>query len=391
MKGLVYHGPKDLRYDTDVPTPSISHPLEVLIDVHYCGICGTDLKEYSSDVPNFFDPNNGPNKITGLSPPLCMGHEIAGIVTAIGNEVTTVQVGDHVVVDPSVHCADLPRFKDTTPVHQHHKCVQCRRGLTNICDHLSLCGLGATNGGLAETFVTSEAHTIVVPKSIPLEVAALTQPLAVSYHAVRISHFKPGSSALVIGGGAIGLAAILSCFGFKASSVICSEIAELRRKNAEQLGAKGFNPATSKDNVADLLALSPGGHGYDYVFDCTGLEVTLHTALAVCISNGTIVNVAIWGNHPIRFFPMSVTKHEKHLLGSMCYTREDFEGVLAAFDRGDMSIEATKKLITTVVSLENGIEGGFDHLIKNKDTEVKVLITPNNHGEVEYSKTYLNK
>jgi (R,R)-butanediol dehydrogenase/meso-butanediol dehydrogenase/diacetyl reductase len=90
MRGIVYHGPQDLRFDTDVPTAKISHPSEILIDIHYCGICGTDLKEYTSEIPNFFEPENGPNKITGLKAPLCMGHEIAGVVVEIGSSVKSV-------------------------------------------------------------------------------------------------------------------------------------------------------------------------------------------------------------------------------------------------------------------------------------------------------------
>ncbi|CAM9010312.1 unnamed protein product [Wickerhamomyces anomalus] len=72
----------------------------------------------------------------------------------------------------------------------------------------------------------------------------------------------------------------------------------------------------------------------------------------------------------------------------MCYTREDFEGVLDAFEKGNIDVDKTKTMITSVVDLENGVEGGFDHLLANKATEVKILITPNNHGEVEYSKDF---
>lgn len=396
MRGIVFHGPQDLRFSHDVATPEIKHPSEVLIQVHYCGICGTDLKEYFSKVPNFFNADvDQPNELTGKKAPLCMGHEIAGVVEAIGSAVTTVKVGDHVAIDPSVHCADIERFPESPLFNKQEKCLQCRRGLTNTCDYSSLCGLGAQDGGLAEKFITAERHVVVVPPSIPLEVAALTQPLAVSYHAVRISQFKPGSSALILGAGAIGLLAILCCYGFDASTVVVSEPSKIRRDNAAQLGATVFDPSSyfsvenSEQVIIDKLhKLSPKGEGFDYTFDCSGFESTFHTAIECASSNGTIVNVAIWGSDPIKFWPMNVTKHEKKLMGSMCYTREDFEGVLRCFDEGKIDINATRQLITTVVGLEHGIECGFEHLKTNKTTEIKVLITPDNHGEVELAKSY---
>ncbi|CDR42081.1 CYFA0S08e03378g1_1 [Cyberlindnera fabianii] len=388
MKGIVYYGPKDVRYESNLEAPSIQHPDEVLVDVSYCGICGSDLKEFSADPPNFFQKDNAENPLTGKKPPLCMGHEIAGTVVEVGDNVKDVKVGDQVVIDPSVHCVDKTRFPGTH-FDVKEKCTQCARGLTNICEHSSLAGLGAQDGGLAEKFVCASRHAVVVPKSIPLEIACLAQPLAVSYHAVRISHFKAGSSALVLGGGAIGLAAILCLQGFKASNIVVSEPSKVRRDNAEKLGAKVFDPsAVDGDVLEEIMKLSPNGDGFDYTFDCSGLQVTLDTAIHAAASNGTIVNVAIWGKKPVNFWPMDITRSEKKLMGSMCYTREDFEGVLDCFEKGDIDEERARGFITTVVSLENGMEGGFKHLMENKDTEIKVLITPNNHGELEYSKNY---
>lgn len=299
-----------------------------------------------------------------------------------------MEIGDKVAIEPTVFCADSIRFKNSD-LSKDFSCAPCQKGLTNICDYAGICGLGAQSGGLAEKFVTGARHAIVIPDSIPLEVGALVQPIAVSWHAVRIADFQEGSSALILGAGAVGLAAILSCFGHKASMVVCSEPAKIRRENAEKLGAHVFDPSSvDGDPIEELMNLSPNGHGFDYCFDCSGLEITLHTAIRAATTNGTIVNVAIWGSDPIKFYPMEITKTEKRLIGSMCYTRQDFEGVLDAFEKGHIDVEKTKTMITSVVDLENGVEGGFDHLLTNKATEVKILITPNNNGEVEYSKDF---
>ncbi|CAM9010303.1 unnamed protein product [Wickerhamomyces anomalus] len=182
-----------------------------------------------------------------------------------------MDVGDKVAIEPTVFCSDSSRFQNTN-LSKDYSCAPCSKGLTNICDYAGICGLGAQDGGLAEKFVTGARHAIVIPET------------------------------LVLGGGAVGLAAILSCFGHKASMVVCSEPSKRRRESAEKLGAHVFDPSSvDGDPIKELMDLSPKGHGFDYCFDCSGLEITLHTAIRAATTNGTIVNVAIWGSDSIRF------------------------------------------------------------------------------------------
>lgn len=387
MRALVYYEPNHLQYTLDHPKPEISKDNEVLIQVSYCGICGSDLKEVSSST--FFNKDGTPNRLTGLPAPLAMGHEIAGVVTQVGSKVSTIKVGDHVVVEPSLFCNDIKRFPES-PLEEKSKCTPCSKDLTNICDYSSISGLGGQNGGLAEWFITTEEHSVKIPESIPLEIAALVQPLAVSWHAVRISDFKPGSSVLIFGAGAVGLTAILAAQGHRASKIVVSEPSEIRRNNAIKLGAIGFNPFDyEEDKLAEeLIKMSPSGHGFDYSYDCSGFQSTFTTAIRATTTNGTIVNVAIWGKDPVKFWPMDITRTEKKLMGSMCYTRQDFEEVLESIARGDIDVENAKNMITTVVDLEHGIEYGFNHLSKNKASEVKILITPNNFNEIEHAKSF---
>ncbi|ODV64080.1 2,3-butanediol dehydrogenase [Ascoidea rubescens DSM 1968] len=394
MKGLLYYGKDDLRFSNKIPIPQIKHPEEVLIKVHWCGICGTDLLEYSKG-PVFFSKcgHQHGHPISGKKLPQTMGHELSGEIVQMGPSVHNIRSdlkkGDLVVVEPTNYCKDISRF-ELENNHQHSPCMECeacKLGLTNLCEHNGLFGLGVHDGGLAEYIVVGAHHIVKVPDFVPNDCAALVQPLAVSWHAVRVNNFKPGSTAIVIGAGAIGLGCILSANAFDSSLVVCSEPAKIRREQAESLGAVAFNPMGLKNNleaIKELKKLTPDQAGFDFAFDCSGNSITFDTALKVLKPRGTLVNLAIWPDKPINFFPMDMTSGEKRVTGSMCYTIEDFEGIIDAMSTGKISKDHLKTLITKKVEIENGINGGFHELIENKDKHIKILITPmkiNEDGE----------
>ncbi|ODV64082.1 2,3-butanediol dehydrogenase [Ascoidea rubescens DSM 1968] len=388
MKGLLYYGKNDLRYSPEIPIPVINDPDEVMIKVHWCGICGTDLLEYIKG-PVFFtkiDEKTG-HPMTGIKLPQTMGHELSGEIVELGPNVKNIRddlsVGDNVVCEPTIYCKDKKRFPNSlvnkSSPHGSEECESCNLGYTNICKDSAIFGLGAHPGGLAEYVVVGAHHIVKVPDWIPLDVAALVQPLAVSFHSVRVNTFKPGSSAVVVGAGAIGLGCILAASAFDASLIVCSEPAKVRREQAALLGATTFNPFDYKDNdeaVRELKKLSPNGAGFDLAFDCSGFPITFDTALAVLKPRGELVNLAIWPHKPIDLYPMDFTNGEKKITGSMCYTVEDFAGVIEAMDKGKMPLEKLRKLITKKVEIQNGVEGGFKELYQNKDKHIKILISP---------------
>ncbi|GMM33759.1 hypothetical protein DASC09_010840 [Saccharomycopsis crataegensis] len=398
MRGVLYYGPNDLRFSKDIPMPTISHPDEVMIKISYCGICGTDLLSYKKG-SHFFDkihPDTG-HPLTGKKLPQVMGHEFSGTIVAVGDSVRAegkFNLGDDVVCEPTCYCADKPRWpdskiaKDAPPPKNDHNsicghpnCEYCEEGMTNICEHMGITGLGCTDGGLAEYVVVSKHHLVKVPKWIPMDCAALVQPLSVSYHAFRTCGFKKGSSALIVGCGSIGIGCILSAQAFGAGKIVCSEPAQVRREQAKALGVDAvYNPKDSGDDfsktVQTLKSLSPGGRGFDYAFDCSGFPITFKTGLDCIKARGKLVNLAIWPTNPMDFYPMDFTSGEKSITGSMCYTLEDFEGVINAMADHRISLENCKKLITKKVMLEDAVDGGFEELVRNKDNHVKILITP---------------
>ncbi|SCV02524.1 LAMI_0H00166g1_1 [Lachancea mirantina] len=380
MRALAYFGEKTINFTKDLPEPVIGADDELIIDVSWCGICGTDLHEYL-DGPIFFPKDGEPHALSALELPQAMGHEMSGVVSKIGPGVSTVKVGDRVVVEVTGTCKDVYRWPKSKRFKEK-KCAACARDLYNSCSHLGFCGLGCGSGGFAEKVVTSESHVVKLPDNIPMDVAALVEPLAVSWHAVRISGLKKGDSALVLGAGPIGLATILALQGHGAGKILVSEPAEFRREQAHSLGVEAFNPFDFGDNVfEELRKRAPGGEGFNFSYDCSGMKATFDAGLHALTFRGVAVNIAIWGHKPIDFYPMSVTLQEKFVTGSICYTREDFEAVVAALHEGRIDIDKARHMITGRERIEDGFDRGLMELINNKKN-IKILLTPNNFKEL---------
>ncbi|GME90206.1 unnamed protein product [[Candida] boidinii] len=230
---------------------------------------------------------------------------------------------------------------------------------------------------MSEKVVYGSSHVIKIPDTLPLDIAALVEPLSVAWHAVEIANFKEGQTALVLGGGPIGLATILALKGHKAGKVICSEPALIRRQFAEKLGAQVFNPMDHKDDAIEVLkSFTEDNIGFDASFDCSGIKITYEQSIDALRTSGIAVNVAIWPNKPIAVNPMTLTYHEKVSTGSMCYVVKDFEQVIDALDKKLIDPEVAKHLITGKFNLRDGIAKGFQQLIDHKESNVKVLVTP---------------
>lgn len=383
MRSLAYFKTGDIHFTDKIDTPKINNDHELMIDVAWCGICGTDLHEFLEG-PIFMPKDGDTHYLSGLDLPLPMGHEMSGIVKEVGKGVTRFKPGDRVVIEATTSCGDTHRWPKSK-VAKGELCPACEMGLPNCCTHGSFQGLGSVGGGFAEQVVVGEKHVVKIPDKLPLDVAALVEPLSVAWHAARLAEFKVGSNALVLGSGPIGLAMILALKGMKAGKIVVSEPAKLRRELAEKLNVVVFNPTHTRaqNAIEKLKELSPKDHGFDYTFDCSGVQDTFNAAVKAACIQGHIVNVAIWGPKPVAFHPMDMTYGEKKLTGTMGYVTRDFEEVVDAIDKGYISIEECKLLITGRVKLEDGMEKGFHELIEHKETNVKILLTPNNHGELQ--------
>lgn len=379
MRALVYHGSEDIRYTDKQPAPKVTKPDDVVIKIAYCGICGSDLHEYEE--PIFFAnaASEHGDKISGKKLPLVPGHELSGVVHAVGDAVSDLKIGDHVVVESTGHCSDRQHYFTEAENKRQDlpTCINCELGYTNTCSDLNFLGLGVDNGGLAEFTKYSQQHVLKIPDTIPLDIAALIEPLSVVWHAVELSGFKAGEDAVVLGAGPIGLATILVLQAFGAAKVVVSEPASIRREQGEFFGAIGYDPSLHGELATEeLKKMGIRGQGFAKSFDCSGIPKTYETSIHSLRAHGVACNVAIWPHKSVAHYVMDLTLEEKSSIGSLGYQRKDFEGVINAINMGKIPLDKLKQFITGRVGLKNGVNNGFLELIEHKDKHIKILISP---------------
>jgi (R,R)-butanediol dehydrogenase/meso-butanediol dehydrogenase/diacetyl reductase len=210
VQAVRWHARGDVRVE-EVPPPPPPGPGVVQLSVSWCGICGTDLEEWQ-DGPLFI-PVGAPHPVTRARAPLVLGHEFAGVVTAVGEGVTEPARGQRAAVDTIVYCGT---------------CHWCRRGEVIRCASLGALGLHA-DGGLAGLCNAPARMCLPVPDRVPDDEAALAEPLAVAVRALRRGGLQPGERVAVVGLGAVGLMALQAAIAFGAESVAVVEPLPERR------------------------------------------------------------------------------------------------------------------------------------------------------------------
>ncbi len=351
MKAARFHGRGDVRVE-DVTEPHPA-PGQVQIAVEWCGICGTDLHEFL-DGPIFAPTPASPHPLTGGAVPITLGHEFSGVVAELGQGVTGLSEGDRVVVEPYDVCGE---------------CSACRDGRYNICRRLGFIGLDGDQGGFAERMVVDRRWVHAIDGLTP-EQGALVEPLAVGYHATKLSGLPPGGSAAVFGSGPIGLVTAAALRATGAGQVIVVEPAEARKAKAPGAGADHVLDPTEVD-VPDAIRELTDGRGADVTFECAGVDAVLAAAVASTRPGGTCVNVSIWG-HPATFDVNSLVFSEIHLIGSLAYANRH-EEVIELIRSGTVDVD---QFITGRIGLSDIVDRGFRELIDHKESNVKILVQP---------------
>ena len=309
MRAAVYHGPGDLRVER-IPKPE-AMPGGALLEVSYCGLCGTDIKTY----------RRGHHMFT---PPCVLGHEVVGRIVEMKDPHSSVSVkeGDLVAVAPYVPC---------------FVCSLCARGRHELCRHKDW-----IDGGFAEYVAVPsgvlEKGTFRVPDGLDLRVAALAEPLACCLNAVTDSNVRMGETVLIIGAGPMGMMMLESCKAVGATKLLVSEPDELRRSQAEGRGALGIDPGRS--SVAEWVNDVTCGAGADVVFVCVGAAEAVGEAMAAAGPGGT-VNVfgGLSGGTTITVDAKRVHYDEVTLTGSFGFAPEHFRTALAMLASGRLNVE----------------------------------------------------
>lgn len=347
MQSLRWHGRGDLRLE-ERPEPPEPPPGHAVVQVSYCGICGTDLHEYAHG-PNLI--RTGPHPLTGQSPPLAMGHEISGTVTALGSEHPGIEVGTRVAVDPCLRCG---------------ACRWCTHGEYHICAKGGSIGLAAEGGFASLVTVPAESLT-PIPEGVSDEHAALAEPLAVGLHAVRRSGMQPGDTVLVLGAGPIGIAILLFAKLAGAAELFVSEPVPARAERARALGAtEVYDPTTS--DVRREVFLRTGRVGPDVVLEATGHGDAAHMGISTVRRGGVAVLAGVSGTD--LHIPLGqIVYFERTVLGSLGYNF-DIPRVLSLIAEQRLDVSP---LLTGIAPLTEGLET-FRSLDSDRGQHLKVLL-----------------
>jgi (R,R)-butanediol dehydrogenase / meso-butanediol dehydrogenase / diacetyl reductase len=351
MKAARFNGPKDIEI-LDIPSPVIRDGA-VMIDIAWCGICGTDLHEFLEG-PIFIPAQGHPHPLTHEEMPVTMGHEFSGTISALGEGVTDLTVGENVVVEPFFVCGE---------------CGPCVAGRYNLCTKMGFIGLAGGGGGLSEQIVVDRRWVHPVG-DIPLDQAALIEPLSVGHHAFVRSGAKAGDVAFVGGGGPIGLllAAVLKAEGL---TVIVSELSEARKAKALSTGAADHVLDPSTDDIPARVLEITDGAGADVCFECSSVNAVLDLLLVAVKPGGVVVNVSIWSK-PATIDMRTVVIKEIDLRGTIAYCN-DHPATIKLVQDGRIDLAP---FITARIPLDRLVEDGFDTLIHHNETAVKIIVHP---------------
>ncbi len=343
MKALVLQEYNHFEY-TEMPTPDFG-PEEVLVRVKAAGTCGSDV--------HGMDGSSG-RRI----PPVIMGHEAAGVIEKIGEEVTGWQPGARVTFDSTIYCG---------------RCFHCRRGEINLCDHRRVLGVSAEeyrqHGAFAEYVALPARILYGIPEEVTFEQAAMVEPCSIAFHAVERTPISLDDTAVVVGAGMIGLLAIQALRIAGCGQIIAVDLVQGKLDLAQELGADvGLNPEEA--DVVQAVRTLTDGRGADVGFEVVGNTAALQTALASVRKGGALTLV---GNlAPAVDLPLqSVVTREITVYGS-CASRGDYPACLDMIAREAVNVEA---LISAVAPLS---EGGswFQRLYDGEEGLMKVIFQP---------------
>ncbi|ASO20373.1 (R,R)-butanediol dehydrogenase/meso-butanediol dehydrogenase/diacetyl reductase [Actinoalloteichus hoggarensis] len=334
-------GALEIRTSTSPPEPA---PDGVVVAVTYCGVCATDTHAFTSG---------------GLIPPAVFGHEWAGTVTAVGDDVTGLAVGDRVVAGVGPACG---------------RCAQCRAGHTANCDTVFAEANGVTpdappHGGFATDLAVNARRVVPVLGGISEEQAALVEPTAVTFHAVKRARQPFGALVVVQGAGPIGLLTAQHARHAGAGVVLVVEPSPGRRATAQALGfTEVYEPG--EEFVSRLREITDG-LGADVVYECSGVAGLLQSSAELVRRGGML---ALLG-YPMTSSEVSYgdwQSRELTVLGSLAYHHEDFLGAMRSIASGAVR---TEELHTGTVGLDD-LSRLLTELDSGQSRHAKVLVDP---------------
>lgn len=337
MKAAVYQGAgKPLALETlPDPTPG---PDDVIIKVHRCGICGTDL--HMTEGHSWQFP-------LGTVP----GHEYSGEIIEIGKSVSGFKKGDLITALPSTGCGH---------------CEACYRGNLALCHNAP--GL---MGGYAELLRIPISNAIKLPSTLSAADGALIEPLAVALYAIRLSQIKPGDRVLILGAGSVALCTIYWAKRLGAGRIVAMSRSARRQSLALDMGANSFaqfsenNSGNERDEIIKALGGQP-----DIVFECIGNPGFLNKAIQHVRDFGLVSSMGFC-TAPDQIIPAIAGWKGMTLQFPVGYSLKDFQHVAEVMSAGHVD---PRILISSVITLDE-LPSKFEQL-RGPNNETKVQVSP---------------
>ena len=328
----------------DVSAPPAPAPHEILIEVTATGICGSDLhiEEWTPMYRSFM----------GSALPVTIGHETAGRVVQRGAAVSTLNIGDRVVVNPAVSCGG---------------CTSCLAGVTDDCRNRQAVGM-VRNGAFAKLVLAPADFSYIIPDSVPTELGALVEPLTTSAHALATADMTTGKRVIVFGPGPIGQGAAILAKQMGASDVVMVGLNDAAR--FATLHALGFDRVVDMadpDAATKLAALA--GDGFDIAIEAAGVPAVVDQALSVLAPWG-ILALAGMPEKPATIDVLRVVRNRLQIRGVSRTPRSAWMTVLDAMAKDPA---AFAPMITHRLPLKDALEG---FALCHRREASKVLLYP---------------
>lgn len=343
MKAIVAHAAKDLRLEhRDMPQAG---PGEVLIRMQTGGICGSDLHYY----------NHGGMGAIRLKEPMILGHEVSGVVEALGDGVTGFEPGQLVAVSPSRPCQN---------------CTYCHEGKQNHCLNMRFYGSAMPFPhiqGAFQEWLVADATQCAIADGLTAGEAAMAEPLSVVLHAAKQAGALMGKRVLVTGCGPIGLLAILVARAAGAAQIVATDITAFTLQMARKVGADVAHNVAIDPTALDSYAANKGT--FDVLFECTGVSAVVGSAIPAMRPGAVMMQLGLGGDMTLPV--QAMTAKELQFKGSFRFHAEFFEAI-KLMQGGRLDV---KPLITSTLPLDQ-MNAAFD-LASDREQALKVQISFN--------------
>ena len=327
----------------EIPVPEPGEN-EVLIKVAYAGVCGSDLHAYRGE--HAF-----------RKPPVMLGHEMSGFICKMGEKVSGFQPGQPVTVMPQISCG---------------KCESCLKGNVHHCAHKILPAMPGWRGlGTFGDYFVAPAEVVCPLGDVPLDLGALTEPLAVATHLMSRIPSGHGKDLVIIGAGTIGLLLLIIAPDYGFEHILITDILDDNLALARELGA-AVTVNVARESALEAVHETFGELGCETVLVAAGGPDILEQAMEMSRPGANILFVAMITS-PSTFVSYPIVYKELSILGSFNYVMKDFESAVHFLHtRGDQM----RKIVTHVMPLDQAAEA-FRIQDEKKEFAVKILLEVN--------------